>query len=201
MKKEEIKRFFKDFYQGKNTNTELKIDFNFDTAKAFEELSKEFKKTFSAVAKVEVEDKVFLVSDPYLNLNPDLKTFTKIASNAVFAAKNLLSEAPKLAVLSAVELVNLNMESALYGAIIEAMGKRGQLGKDVFAEGPLSMDVALSEKAAKEKKVLTDVAGKANVLLCHRTGIAKGIIEGLQFIGKGKITRFITDGSNIFKAV
>ncbi len=201
MKQKKIKNFFLNFYNGENPDTELKIEFNLETTGTFEELSKELKKTFSTVVKIEVEGKVFLVSDPYLNINPNLKTFTRIASNAVFAAKKLLNEEPKLAVLSAVELVNLNMESSLYGAVIEAMGKRGQFGKNVFAEGPLSMDVALSEKAAKEKKVLTEVAGKANILLCHRTSIAKGIVEGLEFIGKGEITRFITDGSNLFKAV
>lgn len=197
----ELKEYFSKFYQGKEDLKELDIDFSLETAEFFKNLSKELRKSFSSVVKVETKNKTFLVADPFLNLNPNIKDFSKIASNTVFAAKNLLTETPKLAVLSAVELVNLNMESSIYGAVIEAMGKRKQLGKDIFAEGPLSMDVALSEKAAKEKKVLTDVAGQANVLLCHRTSIARGIVEALQFVKKGKTETYITDGKNIFKAV
>lgn len=201
MNNKEITDFFEKFYRGEENKKTLKINFNFEVAKLFQSLSSRYKKTFSSVVKVEIEDRVFLVSDPYINILPSLKTFVKLVSNAILVAKETGIKEPKAAVLSAVELVNLNMESSVYGAVAEAMAKRGQFGKGVYVEGPLSTDVALSEKAAKEKKVLTEVAGKANILLCHRGSIARGIVEGLEFTGKAKIEKFLTDGNNVFKVV
>ncbi len=201
MNKKEIIDFFDNFYSGEDKKYILELHFDLETSKLFESLSSQYKKTFSSVVKVEIEDRVFLVSDPYINIPPSLKTFIKTVSNAIAVAKEIGIKQPKAAVLSAVELVNLNMESSVYGAVAEAMAKRGQFGKDVFVEGPLSMDVALSEKAAKEKKVLTEVAGKANILLCHRGSIARGIVEGLEFTGKAKVEKFLTDGSNVFKVI
>ncbi|BBB32414.1 hypothetical protein TTHT_0852 [Thermotomaculum hydrothermale] len=196
-----IREFFENFYSGIEKNRELKIDFSLEIANLFKELSKEYKKTFSTVAKIEIDGKTFFVSDPYINIQPSLKQFPKLVSNTIAVAKFSGIEEVKVAVVSAVELVNLNMESSVYGAVVEAMGKRGQFGKGVFVEGPLSMDVALSEKAAKEKKVLTDVAGKANALVCHRGSIARGIVDGLDFSGKAKTEIFLTDGEEVFKVV
>lgn len=179
---------------------EISIKLNLETAKLFKEIEKDLRKKFTSIVKIDTGGKVFLVSDPYLNLEPSLKEFPKIVSNSVFAAGKLGFETVRVAVLSAVELVNLNMESSVFGAVAEAMGKRGQFGKNAFVEGPLSMDVAVSENAAIEKKVLTEVAGKANVLIAHYPSIAKGITEALEFVGF-KTERFITDGERIFKIV
>ncbi len=193
MKIEELKRIIE------LNKEEIEIDFSFETAKAFEDASKEFKCFFSSSAIVSTDNRKFIVSDPYLNTSINYKDFPKLISNSIFVAKKFGIETPKVAILSAVELVNLNMESSIFGAIGEAMGKRKQFGKDVFVEGPLSMDVALSEKASKEKKVLTDVAGKANVLICHRGSIARGIVEGIGFLNIAKIEIVITDGERVFK--
>ena len=181
-------------------STEISINLNLDTAETFKEIEKDLKKKFSSIVKVDTGSKVFFVADPYLNLEPDLKDFSKIVSNSVFAANKLGVEKVKAAVLSAVELVNLNMESSVFGAVAEAMGKRGQFGKNTFVEGPLSMDVAVSEEAAKEKKVFTDVSGKANVLIAHYPSIAKGIVEAMEFLGF-KTEKFLTDGNKVFKIV
>ncbi len=199
MNSNEIKGFLEGFYSGKNNKKEIELNFNYEIAKAFEEASKHFKKKFSSIAKVSLKNREFFVSDPYLNPDLSLKTLPLIIFNAIFVAKSMGVEKPLVAVLSAVELVNLRMESSVFGAVAEAMGKRKQFGEGVFVEGPLSMDVALSEKAAKEKKVLTEVSGKANVLICHRTSIAKGIVEALQFTENAKIEVFLTEGENILK--
>ncbi len=199
MNSNDIKGFFEGFYSGKNDKKEIGLNFSYEIAKAFEEVSKHFKKRFSTIAKVSLKNREFFVSDPYLNLGSSLNNLPSIVSNAIFVAKSMGVEKPLVAVLSAVELVNLRMESSIFGAVAEAMGRRKQFGESVAVEGPLSMDVALSEKAAREKKVLTEVSGKANVLICHRTSIAKGIVEALKFTENAKIEVFLTEGENILK--
>lgn len=159
------------------------------------EAGKNTRRIFSQVVIIHFKDKTVLLSDGFVHQQPDIKTMTGIIQNSITTASKAGIDAPKVAVLSAVELVSPQMDSAVPAAVMEAMGNRGQFGKGIAVEGPLSMDVALSEKAAEEKHVDTPVAGQANILIGHMATVPSGILSGwMHFAKPASIISVLTDG-------
>jgi phosphate butyryltransferase len=66
--------------------------------------------------------------------------------------------------LAAVETVNPAMPATLDAAALAMMQKRGQIS-DCLIDGPLALDNAVSMTAAKHKRIESDVAGQADILL------------------------------------
>jgi len=108
--------------------------------------------------------KLVLMSDGGVNINPDVTTLIAIIRNAVEVAYKLGNENPLVALLSAVETVNPDMEETINAAMISQMNKRGQI-KGCKIDGPLALDNAISQYAAKKKGIQSGVAGKADVLI------------------------------------
>lgn len=106
----------------------------------------------------------FLLTDAGMVTYPDLKTKVELIKNAVRVANGLGIKNPKVAVLAAVEVINPDMPATLDAAALTAMNRRGQITGCVV-DGPLAMDLALSEEAARHKKVASEVAGRADILL------------------------------------
>ncbi len=173
-----------------------------ESATTFAELrttSKKRKKTLSHLAILQLSNRPLIVTDSFVHPQPDIPTLNQIITNAVFIAGKMGINTPRIAILSAVELVSLQMESAIPAAVMEAMGSRKQFGPGIRVEGPLSMDVALSPEAAREKHVETPVAGKADILVGHRATIPQGIFKTLKLFGKPQsLVSVLTDGEFIF---
>jgi phosphate butyryltransferase len=109
--------------------------------------------------------KLLFMSDPGLNIAPDLHAKAAILENAVRAAQKLGVFRPKVAVVAAVEKVNPGaMPATVDAAALSKMGERGQLG-DCLVDGPLALDCALSEHSCAVKGVGGEVAGDADILL------------------------------------
>ena len=110
-------------------------------------------------------EKFLMVTDAAMNIAPDLEKKAMIILNAVHMALALGVQRPKVACLTAVELVTPAMPQTLDAAVLSKMAERGQFGVSCDVDGPLALDNALSEVAAKQKKIVSAVAGKADVLL------------------------------------
>ncbi len=85
-----------------------------------------------------------------VNLKPDIKTLVAIINNAVEVAYKLGIEIPKVALLAAVETINPDMEETIKAGVISKMNQRGQITGCII-DGPLALDNAISEFAAKKK--------------------------------------------------
>ncbi len=110
--------------------------------------------------------KLLLLTDAALNIAPDLAEKADIIRNAVGVAQGLGIERPKVAVLAAVEKVNLpDMPATGDAAALSLMSRRGQLGRCIV-DGPLAFDNAISEESARIKGIESEVAGDADILLC-----------------------------------
>lgn len=123
-------------------------------------------KLMSHVAVFEIPgfDRLIFVTDAAFNMYPDLKAKVDIVNNAVKVAHAVGIENPKVAPICAVEVVNPDMPATVDASILAKMNDRGQI-KGCVVDGPLAIDNALSEEAAKHKKVSGPVAGKADILL------------------------------------
>jgi phosphate butyryltransferase len=140
-------------------------------------------KILSHVALVEVPGyhKLLMVSDGGLNIAPDLKTKFEITQNAINVAHTLGWAEPKVALLSALELVNPDMPSTIDAALIAKAAERGQI-RGALVDGPLAADGALSKEAAEHKKIVSPVAGVADVLIVPNIETGNILLKGLQYL-------------------
>jgi phosphate butyryltransferase len=98
------------------------------------------------------ETRIIMVSDGGLTLAPELKDKLDMIKNAVEVAHAIGFENPKVAILSAIEFVNPNLQSTVDAAILAKMNDRGQI-KGCIVDGPLAFDNAMSVEAAAEKGI------------------------------------------------
>lgn len=129
--------------------------------------------------------RLLLVSDGGMNIAPDLKTKLDIINNAIEVAHSLGIKEPKVALLAAVEAVNPKMAETLAWAEITQMAARKQISGAVV-DGPLALDLAVSEEAVKIKGVASDVAGHADVLVVHDIAVGNIFAKGLIYLGGAK---------------
>ncbi len=137
-----------------------------------------------------VSKKLVLMSDGGVNINPDLKTLIAIIENAVEVAHKLGNENPKVALLSAVEVVNPDMEDTLNWSIISKMNKRGQI-KGCVIDGPLALDNAISKYAAEKKGIKSEVAGNADILIVPNIVVGNVFGKSLAYYSKFKNAHII----------
>nr|AAA75486.1 phosphotransbutyrylase [Clostridium acetobutylicum] len=123
-------------------------------------------KTMSHVAVFETEtsDRLSFLTDVAFNTYPELKEKIDIVNNSVKVAHAIGIVNPKVAPICAVEVINPKMPSTLDAAMLSKMSDRGQI-KGCVVDGPLALDIALSEEAAHHKGVTGEVAGKADIFL------------------------------------
>ena len=120
--------------------------------------------THLTVMEVPALPRLLFVSDVAVIPAPDLDQKVKILSYATEAARKFGIERPKAAILAATEKVSPAMPATLDAAILAQMARRGQI-RGVDVDGPLALDVALSEEAAAVKGVESPVAGNADILI------------------------------------
>lgn len=116
------------------------------------------------VMDVPTYPKLLLISDAAVNIAPDLEAKADICQNAIDLARTVGVERPKVAILSAVETVRPKIQSTLDAAALCKMADRGQITGGIL-DGPLAMDNAVNLEAARIKKIESQVAGVADVLI------------------------------------
>jgi len=135
--------------------------------------------------------KLLLITDAGINIAPDLKQKMQIVQNALSVMHSLEVERPKVAVLAAVEMVNPVMQATLDAAALAKMAQRGQLG-NCQVDGPLAMDNAISLQAAKDKHIVSDVAGDADILLVPDIEAGNILVKAMVFLYQARSCGVIT---------
>jgi phosphotransacetylase len=105
-----------------------------------------------------------LITDAAVNIAPTLADKADILQNALDLMHRLGYEAPRVAILSAVETVNPAIGSTIEAAALCKMVDRGQITGGIV-DGPLAFDNAVNAEAARIKGIVSPVAGRADVLL------------------------------------
>ena len=110
------------------------------------------------VAELASYPKLLLITDAAINIAPDLTNKAAIIDNAVWLARLLGVERPKIAALSSIELVKQTIPSSLDAACLSKMAERGQI-RHAIVDGPLAFDNAISREAADTKGIVSHPAG------------------------------------------
>jgi len=109
-------------------------------------------------------DRLIYVTDPALNVYPDLAAKKHIIMNAVAVAEALETPMPVVACLCAVESVNPKMQPTLDAAELVRMNGVGEI-PNCIVTGPLALDNCLYREAALHKGIQDPHAGLADILL------------------------------------
>jgi phosphate acetyltransferase len=130
--------------------------------------------------------RTLLITDAAINIVPELEDKVHIVQNAIDLAHALGIPEPKVALLSAVETVNPKIKSTLDAAALCKMADRGQITGGIL-DGPLAFDTAVSEKAADIKKLVSPVAGQADILVVPDLESGNMLAKQLEYLGGAQL--------------
>jgi phosphate acetyltransferase len=122
-----------------------------------------------------------LITDAAINIAPNLMDKAGILQNAIDLAHVIGIKQPKVAILAAVETINQRMQSTIDAAALCKMADRGQI-TGALLDGPLAFDNAINEAAAAEKGIVSQVAGRADILLVPDLEAGNMLAKQLTFM-------------------
>ena len=134
--------------------------------------------------------RTLLITDAAINITPELEDKIHIVQNAIDLAHALGIAEPKVALLSAVETVNPKIKSTLDAAALCKMADRGQITGGIL-DGPLAFDTAVSEKAAKIKKLVSPVTGQADILVVPDLESGNMLAKQLEYLGGAQLAGIV----------
>ncbi|MZQ98170.1 MAG: phosphate butyryltransferase [Acidaminobacter sp.] len=117
-----------------------------------------------AVYEVPGYHKLIYASDSGVNVSPDLAQKKDILANSVLALKTIGIPEPKVAALTANEMVDPKVVSTVDAAALVEAVRSGELPSCVI-EGPVAFDVAFDAEAARHKGVESRIAGDVDLLI------------------------------------
>ena len=109
------------------------------------------------------KSKPLFITDGALNVAPRIDVKMHILNNVIDFAKKINILKPRVAVLSGTEDPIESMPSSIEAKEIMKRAQKDNI--DAYVHGPLAFDNAISPEAAKIKKIQSEVAGKADILL------------------------------------
>ena len=121
------------------------------------------------------DDKPIIITDGVVNVLPKLEVKMHILRNAVDFANKIGISRPKVSVLSATEEVLDSVPSSIEADLITKRTKKENINADVF--GPLAFDNSISKKSASIKKIKSEVAGNADILLVPNVETGNALVK------------------------
>jgi len=95
--------------------------------------------------------------------------------------------------LTAVELVNPEMQETLDAAVLVKMAERGDI-KDVVIDGPIAFDIAIDSQAGRMKGIVSPVAGDTDIFLVPNISAGNIFVKALIYLAKAKVGGIVVGG-------
>jgi phosphate acetyltransferase len=124
-----------------------------------------------------------IITDAAVNIAPDLEAKVDIVQNAIDLGHAMGLAEVRVAILSALETVTAKVPSTIEAAALCKMAERGQITGAIL-DGPLALDNAISPEAAAIKKIVSPVAGRANVLVVPDLEAGNMLAKSLSFLAQ-----------------
>ncbi|MHB1006961.1 MAG: bifunctional enoyl-CoA hydratase/phosphate acetyltransferase [Chloroflexota bacterium] len=129
-------------------------------------------------------DRLILLTDAGVVVAPTLEQKIDIIKNAVDVAHHIGIALPRVALLAAIETVNLKIKATVEAAILSKMNDRLQI-TGCLVDGPLAVDSAMSVEAAEMKQLTSPVAGHADVLVVPDIEAGNMLAKAMAYFGGG----------------
>jgi phosphate acetyltransferase len=124
-----------------------------------------------------------IITDAAINIAPTLDDKVDIVQNAIDLAHAMGVPEVRVAILSAMENVTAKVPSTIEAAALCKMAERGQI-TGALLDGPLALDNAISPEAASIKKIVSPVAGRANILVVPDLEAGNMLAKSLSFLAR-----------------
>jgi phosphate butyryltransferase len=146
-----------------------------------------------AIFDVPAYHKLMIVVDGGMVTYPTLDQKKRIIQNTVAALLSMGYNRPKVGVLACVESVNPKMPETVEADELKKMNVRGEIVNCVV-EGPISYDCAVSEKIARKKGFVSEVAGDVDVLVAPNIHAGNIMGKMLVCICGARMAGFVAGG-------
>ena len=132
--------------------------------------------------------KLVYCSDSGINVAPNLEQKKDILKNILLATKSIGLETPKVAALTANEMVDPKIQSTVDAAGLVEYVASGALGPGLswIIEGPIAFDVAMRPDAATEKNIQSRVSGDVDLFLVPNIETGNCLGKAIGYFGKGQ---------------
>lgn len=117
----------------------------------------------ASVIEIKETGRRFILTDPALNIQPDVAQKVAITKNAIEVAHKMGLASPKVALLSSVEVFNPKMPSSADAHEVHTYFENNPV--EAVVEGPISFDIATCKDAASVKGYEGKIKGDADVLV------------------------------------
>jgi phosphate butyryltransferase len=134
--------------------------------------------------------KIFAVTDSAIIPNPDLAQKKAILYNVVDAMNSLGYEKPKVAALTAVEVVNPKMQETLDASELKRLCEAGDI-KNCIVEGPISLDIAFDKEAGEIKGFSSPVVGDPDILLMPNLLAGNIAVKTIKLFGQSTVAGLV----------
>lgn len=142
------------------------------------------------LADVPSYDQPLLITDAEVNVSPSLEDKRDIVQNAIDLAHRLQFDEPRVAILSAAEAFNSNLESSTDAAVLCKMHERKDITGGLL-DGPMTFDAAIKPEVAARKYPQSVVAGRANVLMVPNLEAANMLVKQLAHLAHADIAGIV----------
>ncbi len=134
--------------------------------------------------------RLLFITDAAVNIYPSLEDKRDIVQNAIDLAQAIGVRTPRVAILSAVELVTPKIKSTLDAAALCKMADRGQITGGVL-DGPLAFDNAVSRAAAATKSIASPVAGRADIFVVPDLEAGNMLAKQLEYLAGAELAGIV----------
>lgn len=141
--------------------------------------------SYVSVMDVPTYSKALILTDPLINIDPNLDVKRGITQNAIDFAMALGIETPKVAILAGMDNVSSAMRSTVDAAGLCKMSERGQI-KGAILDGPLTFDNVISAEVAKSKGIESPVIGDADILVVPSVETGNILAEQLEYLAESR---------------
>ncbi|MCL1935386.1 MAG: phosphate acyltransferase [Defluviitaleaceae bacterium] len=129
-----------------------------------------------------VYHKLLFITDAGMNIYPNLEQKKYIIKNAIDYLKILGYKNIKIGVMAAIETVNPKMpETEDAQNLVDLFKKENVEG--CIIEGPISLDIAISEKSAKTKGSKSEIAGDIDIMVMPNIACGNIMSKSLVYLG------------------
>lgn len=136
------------------------------------------------------QEKLLFVTDGGMNIAPTLQEKREILVNSMLALHAMGIKKPRVAVLTANEIVNGKMPATVDAKELADMSTRGEFPLGIV-EGPIALDVAVSKEAAKHKGIESKVSGEVDLMIVPNIETGNALGKSLIYFAKGKMAGIV----------
>lgn len=148
-----------------------------------------------AVYDIPSYHKLLYCTDSGVNVSPSLEQKKDILTNTLMAIGEMGLKMPKVAALTANEIVDPKIQATVDAGELVEMVKKGKIPQCII-EGPIAFDVAFSKSSAEHKGINSKIAGDVDVLMFSNMETGNVLGKSWLHFNNAKWAGIILGGTN-----